>query len=42
MKTSRISAGRTGPRITNAADKQFTTLEDFREKAEEFFEREAA
>lgn len=29
-------------RITNAADKQFTTLEDFREKAEEFFEREAA
>ena len=29
-------------RITNAADKQFTTLEDFRDKAEEFFEREAA
>lgn len=29
-------------RITNAADKQFTTLEDFRENAEEFFEREAA
>jgi Domain of unknown function DUF1828 len=29
-------------RITNAADKQFTTLEDFREKAEEFFDREAA
>lgn len=29
-------------RITNAADKQFTTLEDFRGNAEEFFEREAA
>lgn len=29
-------------RITNAADKQFTTLDDFREKGEEFFEREAA
>ena len=29
-------------RITNAADKQFTTLEDFRDKAEEFFGREAA
>jgi len=29
-------------RITNAADKQFTTLDDFREKAEEFLAREAA
>jgi hypothetical protein len=29
-------------RITNAADKQFTTLEGFRDKAEEFFGREAA
>lgn len=29
-------------RITNAADKQFATLDDFKEKAEEFFEREAA
>lgn len=29
-------------RITNAADKQFTTLKDFQDQAEEFFEREAA
>lgn len=29
-------------RITNAADKQFTALEDFTANAEQFFEREAA
>jgi hypothetical protein len=29
-------------RITNAADKQFTTLDEFRAKGEEFFDREAA
>jgi Domain of unknown function DUF1828 len=29
-------------RITNAADKQFTTLDDFRNKGEDFFDREAA
>ncbi len=29
-------------RVTNAADKQFTTLEDFKANAEEFLEREAA
>jgi hypothetical protein len=29
-------------RITNAADKQFTSLEDFRANAEEYLEREAA
>ena len=29
-------------RITSAADKQFPSLDDFKDTAEQFFEREAA
>ena len=34
--------GKDRTRVTNAADKQFTTLEDFKSNAVEFLDREAA